>query len=393
MKRKFLYFYFLLQVCAPRIYSQCLQNGDFSQMTCAYDNSCYVLKNGCVSNWYVSHGSPQVFGSNGDATNYALMWNIDPGNGEGMFTNYNFIGNRTYIITLRVSSYASVAETGRFRLYAANNLVDAPICGGGASIPSNSTNQKIFDQAFAANENWTPFTYSFTPTSNFSQFWMYPILPAGGPQYILYVDFVSICPDPCSSVYFNNGQIPLGDQKYNQIFVGSSAGAGGSGAVSVSGTSTTNLIAAQKIELLADFEASVTSGSFSATIADNCEGSISSRKTPFLNKENNTYPLLDHISAELDLSIPNDDNRRRGNETSMYPVPSAGNITIKIAPKTDQQTSLSVTDLSGKEVFNTFNKSNSPLINLDLSNLPNGIYFLKIKTKGGATTKKIIINR
>ena len=392
MRIIFVYICFLFSCVGNTAYSQCLQNSDFSQLTCTY-NVCPTISYGCVPNWYVSHGSPQVFGTSGDASNYALMWSNGASEGEGMFANYEFVANRQYIITMRVSSFASHDESGVFKLFAANNLVDqAPhYCGGGSSIPINNTKELIIEQNFASNQSWTVFTYTFTPTANFSQFWMYPQLTLGNYQYIWYVDYVSICPDPCSSVYFNNGTVPPGDLKYSQIFAGSSAGSGGSGTVTVSNVATTNLIAAQKIELLPDFEATVTSGSFSASIANNCDSSIGDRKILLPGRQNDKYPIVDHKSAELDLLISNTNRNPLANEVSVYPIPSKGAVTVKSGSPDGSNAIFSVTDLSGKEVFNTYNKTNSSSSNLDLSKLPNGIYFLNIKTADGiSATLKFI---
>ena len=74
-------------------------------------------------------------------------------------------------------------------------------------------------------------------------------------------------------------------------------------------------------------------------------------------------------------------------EISVYPNPSKEYIIIET---TELPFYLSVTDLTGKEIYNTSISSFKSQI--DLSNQPAGIYFIKISNKEHSITKKIIIS-
>jgi len=79
-------------------------------------------------------------------------------------------------------------------------------------------------------------------------------------------------------------------------------------------------------------------------------------------------------------------------EMSVFPVPFDRELEIELALPNDEDVSLVISDVIGREVWNkevSFERGSSHHT-LDLSPLPNGTYFLKVKTAGKVETRKII---
>jgi len=75
---------------------------------------------------------------------------------------------------------------------------------------------------------------------------------------------------------------------------------------------------------------------------------------------------------------------------SIYPNPAKNIVTIYLLKNNLQ--SIELIDFTGKIVFNQNTFNNSKNYTIDVSNLANGIYFIKIKSETNAiTTKKIMV--
>ena len=71
--------------------------------------------------------------------------------------------------------------------------------------------------------------------------------------------------------------------------------------------------------------------------------------------------------------------------TSIYPNPFADVVNVTFENKL--KSNISISEISGKVVF-SINTSND--INLDLSNLNSGIYFISIKNELGTSVKQVV---
>jgi hypothetical protein len=78
-------------------------------------------------------------------------------------------------------------------------------------------------------------------------------------------------------------------------------------------------------------------------------------------------------------------------DVSIFPNPTKGNITVKAK---DQISSISITDIEGKtinhEILSQNSSNESTIIDVDLSSLNNGIYFVKTVVGTTITTYKVI---
>lgn len=102
----------------------------------------------------------------------------------------------------------------------------------------------------------------------------------------------------------------------------------------------------------------------------------------FIN--NATGEVINATKQQLILSI-NDNNLSL--ESVVYPNPSNGVINIRNA----QNTNIEITNILG-DVVTSFNNTN-PLISVNLSDQPQGMYFVKISDGNKSTTKKILITK
>lgn len=71
----------------------------------------------------------------------------------------------------------------------------------------------------------------------------------------------------------------------------------------------------------------------------------------------------------------------------MYPNPTQGKLFISTS---DKITSISITNIIGKEVFSQINFNDN---SIDLNSFKNGVYFVSINTNKAAVTKKIILTK
>jgi CHAT domain-containing protein len=79
----------------------------------------------------------------------------------------------------------------------------------------------------------------------------------------------------------------------------------------------------------------------------------------------------------------------------LYPNPASDNINVVFTLPQEDLIKFNIYDMSGrsvKAVVNTFSKGENK-INLDLSQLSNGIYNLKIETSRNCFNRKVIIRR
>jgi hypothetical protein len=107
------------------------------------------------------------------------------------------------------------------------------------------------------------------------------------------------------------------------------------------------------------------------------------------NPENACFNISESFEVEIDeptglqIDVPL--------QVKVYPNPARDRVYIEgLSPH--EITSLMLTDLSGKVIFKEITVEGSSC-NLELSEVPSGIYLLNIFTKNNATIKRIVVNR
>ena len=123
--------------------------------------------------------------------------------------------------------------------------------------------------------------------------------------------------------------------------------------------------------------------------------------TTTLTNADNTGNIADMFIVKLNGVSGIEESAFGGENVSVYPNPSTGMFSIQLASANWQAASIEIYNVLGEKVFQLIINKSTPLsfgelsgmrliINLDL---PNGVYFLNIKTDEGIVNKKIIIQK
>lgn len=100
---------------------------------------------------------------------------------------------------------------------------------------------------------------------------------------------------------------------------------------------------------------------------------VESPITNFKNEATTAQPMLENVN--------------------IYPSPSRGLVNISLNSSELQQAAITVTDQSGRIVYQMRNKSEGNLVQLNLQHLSNGIYFIKVNAQNKVTVKKVLISK
>ena len=100
--------------------------------------------------------------------------------------------------------------------------------------------------------------------------------------------------------------------------------------------------------------------------------------------------LYDTILCPSPLVVSVTENNKEKNDILIYPNPSSGKF--QVTSSKSQVTSMDVYNLYGEKTVAVAGSSGSE-IQIDISNQPDGIYFVRVNTEKGVTGKKIILAR
>jgi hypothetical protein len=382
----------------------CLQNGGFANAcsnVITISGICPTWTDACGDGWVRSHGSPQMIYYN-DGKNmgfYAFMWSVSNGSnynsGEGMFTPYSFLTNHTYNVKIRISTSNS---NGTVFVYAANGLAQSAYNACGNSVPTISQKQLIGSYTGFTN-GWITLSFpAFTPTANYSQIWIYPFGASLDPQYNLGVMHVSACPSCEGTITYNNGVVPTGETMAGYINVGSTAGTGGVPTVTVQPNQTTSLIGVSEVDMLPEFNAVVTTGSFSATSL-NC-GSLPSGRT-YLNLDSANIELPQSNEGNQQTSFKksvfnnpeNNNSNQNSSEFQIYPNPTRNKVNIDFYSGKEGRIKIRILNNVGivvREIFSSSIAMGTKHIDLDIGSFSSGLYLIQvIDDKSKVIVKKI----
>jgi len=83
----------------------------------------------------------------------------------------------------------------------------------------------------------------------------------------------------------------------------------------------------------------------------------------------------------------------RSGSVSIYPNPSGGQFNLKINDGSENSAKIELADLTGKLIFSITSEIGENNTSIDVSDLANGIYFLKVSNEKLNETLKLIINK
>jgi|GEM_PF-3387698 len=185
------------QVCTSP--PNCIQNGGY-----ANNSGPGNVNTGNLPNWYVSHGTPSLFNGFGSQDTFSVwMWSYS-GNGEGIYTCFNFQAGHTYRICIDLRCSNNPATGVIDSITVINNAMGGT--GAYFSIQASNSNysfpanpgSEIINNSFFTNTSWQTYTYLYTPSVNYSSLWLFPYMsiPSGPAinwgQYEVQIDNVKI---------------------------------------------------------------------------------------------------------------------------------------------------------------------------------------------------------
>jgi hypothetical protein len=390
------YFIFLLGLfwlCADAKGQTSCFTSDFSS---ACDNTvtyfgCPTWTSSCGAGWLLSHGTPEMkkdsFMSKGGTWityHYAYMWSRSNNTGEGMYTPYAFQANHSYDVTITFRTFTGdnsihASATSAFSPHTPGNCGETPPSVSAASIgTATGLQSSTTDQVFT----FPP----FTPNTNYSELWLYPTTSASLSELAVFQ--VSVCPSCTGVITYNSGAVPAGNTAAGYVNMGSSAGAGGAGTVTVASGSATDVSAANEINILPSFQATLTAGgSFYAHIVP-CSNLLAAAV-----KEGPIIHTIHRSDPNQPMTIDLKQRRQEGPASlQVYPTVSAGLVYIKGGANDLVNMNVQVFDEAGRSMYQT-HSTNHTLITIDLSGYRNGVYFLHMTNGAGTTVRKVIINK
>ncbi|NHN28018.1 hypothetical protein FIA58_020260 [Flavobacterium jejuense] len=170
--KKLLLIYILILFLPSSLQSQELINGNLN-------SNC--IGNGftaptCVSDWYASHGTPNIEGNITKNTWASLTSTKDKI--EGVFTNYEFLSGKSYRISFKMKITTSINAADKI-LASANvrtsNELNANFQSQNPPLPNKS--ELVWTKNITkGNPNWENISISYTPKENNSQLWFYTSL-------------------------------------------------------------------------------------------------------------------------------------------------------------------------------------------------------------------------
>lgn len=129
------------------------------------------------------------------------------------------------------------------------------------------------------------------------------------------------------------------------------------------------------------------------------DGTVDNRRVkPWLDPANTGVMTLDPVTsacAPIQATAINKINSELDASITVFPNPSYdGNIRLQYNLKATADLKITVLDVSGRTVYNTnVNSAGSGIKTLNLSDVPNGIYIIKISDASGYTSKKVILGK
>jgi len=102
---------------------------------------------------------------------------------------------------------------------------------------------------------------------------------------------------------------------------------------------------------------------------------------------------IDNLQIQTDNEVTSLNDAEILSDIALYPNPSNGKYSVELNNVLKGNVKISVVDLQGKEVYqeNLNNFNGYQKFSVDISQLPKGIYFMKLSNGENAATKRLIL--
>ena len=357
--------------------AQCLTNGFFA---------------GGYNGWLPSNGIPaidsyNITNSQGTVTGtvyYVSMSGSEDGSVtycNAIFTPYTFQQYYTYQAT--VTWWSSGVSDGLFFVDAANGLTQAvqnpaiPAVDQPLATPSSS---QLIGSAGGFQSTMLTSTFQFTANSNYSQLWIYP-QGGNGSWYNWNVYSIGVCP------YCPINVVDVDGCMCNNIVAGeieTTPATSGLPITNNGATGNITYIASTSIIFNKGVNINSAYGNLIAVVAP-CN--------PANNPTSTTSPLDSaSISSPGAIASGSEMTDSTGiNGLRIFPTVSRGTVTLTGSLASLANANISVISETGQTMYQQYNTAATTL-QLDLTNFPNGLYFVQIRQQTKVTTKKVIIS-
>ncbi|PSK94534.1 T9SS type A sorting domain-containing protein [Taibaiella chishuiensis] len=347
---------------------------------------------GQIGDWGSTHGSPDYFPS------YFFMWyNKDWNVGEGVFKRFNFMPDTEYDIYIGIPSSETFPDHNQngFKVLLANNVVANGIQNQGSSIPAFPSSRQLYSHVGANFSDKTLRLKFRTYSQGYENIVFYPVTTIPGGHATLALDCITIT--SCSiddNYYCYNTTISPGTTAMKNIYIGSSFGNIAS-LTSSDPTQSTEIVATKKIEL-----------------RENTNLSVDPGKTVVLDVR--PYDCLSAFPLNLPFGVVEHEFRagacgyaRPGNDTksgsidfnpdlpqsnikcfTVTPNPTKGLFRISFA-QAPEAAEVSVTSIDGR-IVKQEKISGKSQTEIDISSLPNGIYFVRVTDGTRIEVQKVV---
>ena len=81
------------------------------------------------------------------------------------------------------------------------------------------------------------------------------------------------------------------------------------------------------------------------------------------------------------------------NEITIFPVPASNSITVESNSDNLKIEQIKIYTATGQQLSSSRNKMNTHKLNISISNLAAGIYFLEVITRNGISMKRLIVDK
>lgn len=384
MKKNLVWLILILHLFGmSRLHAQqdCITNTYFIGCSNNTTGNCPTFYHDPCSGWTRSHGAPFI-SPNSDGTDGIIFASFDNGS-DGIYTPFQFVQGNNYDVVVYYQLQGFTVDgvvtgaNGSFSVYAASSVTEQTRNGCQESPPTSPATEALYTKV-ANNQNYDYSSTGDLQTLNqisapFSQVWTYPTSTTDGTIAVLLSE-IYVCPSCYAVTSYSSGTLP----------------------VQVNGQDITISIPAQPVPTLVEVTNAIyLKPGFNASSANNA--TFVAEISPFCAYSN--Y-MAARVNRNRDSSVLNNFSigavlpSREADSTAgglrVYPTVSKGAVTITGSPASLSNAEIVVLSESGQLLLQRYNAAATTL-QLDLSNIVNGIYFIQIRQQAKVTTKKVVI--